>query len=187
MSLKNRSRKGFTLVELLIVIAVIGLLAAAVIAVIKPAKQLARARDTIRKQRLQEIRDALERYYSAFGKYPAAGACALGSDCWVLSTAGDNWIPALVDNDELKQVPKDPKNAGVGPWVPNSYTFAYGDVSADAQEFDLVAQLEDTSDPDRCELKNYLRSKTVNRLPWCWAFGGNYNNQIYTRSPANGN
>jgi len=179
---------GFTLVELLVVIAILGIVSAAVLAAINPAEHLRRARDARRKQDIAQIRGALMNYsISHGGMYPPAGACALGTNCYVGSPSGANWLPALTASGELPSVPIDPKNSGGAPWNAGGYTYYYGNVSSNAQEFDLVAQLESTSDADRCGLKNYRFSIAVGGGPWCTAFGGAYSNQLYERSPRNGN
>ena len=54
-----RTAKGFTLVELLIVIAILAILAAAVVVVINPGQLLAQARDAQRMNDLPAVRDAL--------------------------------------------------------------------------------------------------------------------------------
>src|SRR3989344_4668231 len=107
---KTKQVPGFTLIELLVVIAIVGFLAIGLITVINPAKQISKARDSTRKASLKQIADALERYKIINGQYPPAGSCALGTNCYVYSTQGPNWIPELVTSGELKTVPIDPIN-----------------------------------------------------------------------------
>jgi len=57
--MKNTFSKGFTLVELLIVIAILAALAAAVVVVLNPAELLAQARDSQRLNDMGVVRDAL--------------------------------------------------------------------------------------------------------------------------------
>ncbi|HEX9679565.1 MAG TPA: type II secretion system protein [Candidatus Saccharimonadales bacterium] len=68
--LKQFSKKqaGFTIVELLIVIVVIGILAALVLNTFQGVQ--ARARDTERRTDLNSIATQLEAYYADFGHYP---------------------------------------------------------------------------------------------------------------------
>jgi len=73
----------------------------------------------------------------------------------------------------------DPRNNASGPWHTGNYSYSYGNVTADGQAYDLTAQLENTSDSDRCQLKCY-RWYFDNRL---WCCGGGYSNQIYEDSP----
>jgi prepilin-type N-terminal cleavage/methylation domain-containing protein len=61
-------KKGFTLIELMIVIAVIGILAA--IALVGLGQAQKAARDVQRKDYLNGIRTALECYYGVMGGYP---------------------------------------------------------------------------------------------------------------------
>ena len=61
---------GFTLLELLIVIALIGVLASALVLAINPNTQLERARDSQRKSDLRNIQTALELYYEDNKSYP---------------------------------------------------------------------------------------------------------------------
>lgn len=63
---------GFTLVELLIVIGVMGALASAVLVIINPLGQLQKARDAKRKSDLVQIQRSLEQYYQDNGEYPAS-------------------------------------------------------------------------------------------------------------------
>lgn len=66
-SQKNKS-KGFTIVELLIVIIVIGILATLVIALFTSAKK--KARDSQRQTDIVALQGYIEGYYAETGKYP---------------------------------------------------------------------------------------------------------------------
>lgn len=67
---KLMQTRGFTLVELLIVIAVIGILAIAVLAALDPIEQLKKSRDTGRLSDAREFYNAMTRYYASFNCYP---------------------------------------------------------------------------------------------------------------------
>ena len=66
----NRPNKGFTLMELLIVIGVLGILAAGLLAAIDPFEQLKKARDTNNRSATIEMLSALTRYYANHGAFP---------------------------------------------------------------------------------------------------------------------
>jgi len=66
----KRLNKGFTLVELLIVIALIAILSVAVLATINPIEQTNKARDAKFKNDAGEVLGAYERYYAAKTTYP---------------------------------------------------------------------------------------------------------------------
>lgn len=61
---------GFTMIELLIVIAVLGILAVAVLAAINPIEQINRGRDTGSRSDAEQLLSAIDRYYAAQGNYP---------------------------------------------------------------------------------------------------------------------
>lgn len=64
-SLERENGKGFTLVELLIVIAILGLLAAILVVVLNPAEMLRRTRDTQRISDLGAVNNALATYVAS--------------------------------------------------------------------------------------------------------------------------
>ncbi len=69
--------KGFTLIELIIVIAVIALLAAATFVAVDPAKRIGMARDTQRWADVTAIADAITQYVADnAGTYPTSTAVA---------------------------------------------------------------------------------------------------------------
>jgi general secretion pathway protein G len=83
--------RGFTLLEILVVIAILGLLAAAVGVAIVPTFNRAKV-DTARNNDIPNIMNALKTYYLQKGKYPDTGT----------------GLRALVDAQILDKLPKDP-------------------------------------------------------------------------------
>ena len=101
-----KNNRGFTLVEMLIVIAVIGVLAVAVLSAINPVEQMRKSRDTRRRSNGAELMNALERYYATHEDYPedysnAAGTGTTCSDA-VAARITSTDIATLVTESELK-------------------------------------------------------------------------------------
>lgn len=65
-----KSFLGFTMIELLIVIAVLGILAVAVLSAINPIEQINRSRDTGNRSDSEQLISAIDRYYANNGYYP---------------------------------------------------------------------------------------------------------------------
>lgn len=68
--MKKFRERGFTLVELLIVIALIAILSVAVLATINPIEQANKANDSTTQNDAAEVMNAYERYYANSQKYP---------------------------------------------------------------------------------------------------------------------
>lgn len=179
--IKIGKNSGFTLIELLVVISIIGFLATASIVVLNSAR--IKARDSRRKADLAQIRKALDLYFDKYDYYPPS-PCGYDCNNYYNSTSGGDWIPGL--QEFLPKIPVDPINNAAAPWGAGNYSYAYGNVGRNTYpaQYDLTAQLENTSDPDRCEVKNY--KFYFNDQPWCVAFGGGYSNQIFEVSQLKG-
>ncbi|HUV72107.1 MAG TPA: type II secretion system protein [Clostridia bacterium] len=65
-----KRKAGFTMIELLIVIAVLGILAVAVLSAINPIEQINRGRDTGGRSDAEQLLSAIERFYTMRGFYP---------------------------------------------------------------------------------------------------------------------
>jgi len=111
-----KRNSGFTLVELLIVVSIIGILTGVVIGVINPNKVRGRARDGVRKNDIAVIKGALENYYSENNIYP--------DDV----PFGGTW------SQYLKIVPQDPL-------VAKGFSYCYE--TPDSNNFVLCTQVED--------------------------------------------
>lgn len=61
---------GFTMIELLIVIAILGILAVAVLSAINPIEQINRGRDTGSRSDAEQLLSAIDRYNAFAGYYP---------------------------------------------------------------------------------------------------------------------
>lgn len=118
---KAEKRKGFTLIEVLIVIAIIGILSSVVLVGLGQFR--GRGRDARRISDLRQVQNALELYFSKFGAYPSASDWAqLSSD---LSGAAIG----------VTRVPNDP-SAGK--------TYHY---CATGSSYVVAAELEDPNNP----------------------------------------
>lgn len=95
MYMKRYLSRGFTLVELLIVIALLGIIATIVIAAINPIEQANRASDAGMKADASQLISAVQRYYATHNQYPwQAASCSTngGSFCNPL-TGADAALP----------------------------------------------------------------------------------------------
>ncbi len=112
-------RLGFTMVELLVVISIIGILATAVLAALNPIEQLRKGRDTSRKADAASVLSALDRYQATFGCYPwerVANVCNTsrtpasvtgGTNGFAITSGaftGTGILAELVTREELKSV-----------------------------------------------------------------------------------
>ena len=88
----SRTRDGFTLVELLVVISIIGLLSSIVLTSVNSAR--ARARDARRLADTRQIQNALALYYDDHGSYPPVTYGPSGSLAgWEVSYKDtSNWL-----------------------------------------------------------------------------------------------
>jgi prepilin-type N-terminal cleavage/methylation domain-containing protein len=127
---------GFTLVELLVVVSIIGLLSGMVVISIKNVK--AKARDSQRLSDMSTIVTALNMYHNDNNAYPIFDGYITNAD--VLSTA-------LKNAKALTSVPKDPLDSG---------TYRYYYQSSDGRDFYLEYYLETNSIKERNQGKNYI-------------------------------
>ena len=122
-----KKQEGFTLLELLIVIVIIGILAVLIVPNLASGPQ--RARDSQRKSDLRNIKTALETYYNDKNGYPAAAT--VGADL----TNGGTYLKAL---------PADPKTKAAYTYTPAPTSCASGACTS----YVLQATLENTKDGD---------------------------------------
>jgi prepilin-type N-terminal cleavage/methylation domain-containing protein len=128
----QKKSKGFTLLEILLVVGIISILAGIVIVAINPSKQLAAARNTERRSDLRQISNAIQQFYIDHGYYPASStdyATTLVDICDTGSTSSPSGIDCtdLVDLSELvptyiTAIPTDPQvsnidTGGTGYWL----------------------------------------------------------------------
>jgi general secretion pathway protein G len=88
--------RGFTVIELLVVLAAIGLLLS--IAAPRYVAHLDNARETVLRQNLHGIRDAIDKFYGDQGRYPAN-------------------LQELVAKRYLRAMPEDPITQRIDSWV----------------------------------------------------------------------
>jgi type IV pilus assembly protein PilE len=132
-----KSMQGFTLVELLVVISIIGILTT--VTMVNYASSQQRARDTQRKNDFKIIRDALEAYKldTAGQNYPIATAGS-GTSTANFTTMG----AAMATYNHLKSpYPKDPKDTGSG-----IFQYRY---RSDGLTYTLDTCFENRNDPSK--------------------------------------
>ena len=102
-----KKQGGFTLLELLIVIVIIGILALIIVPGLASGPK--RARDAQRKSDMRAVKNALETYYTDNNGYPYVAGTA---------QAAYTGLSPFLTPDPLKTMPVDPKNSG-------SYVYQY--------------------------------------------------------------
>jgi prepilin-type N-terminal cleavage/methylation domain-containing protein len=129
MTNRTDLRKGFTLIEMLIVVAIIGILASLVLVGLGPVQR--QGRDARRISDLRQVQTGLELYFIKEGHYP--------------SPAPSDWagLVELLKGDGIgvSNVPQDPSASSAG--SAGGRTYRYG--SDDGTSYVLAATLEDTS------------------------------------------
>jgi len=88
-------QRGFTLVELLVVISMISLLAA--MAIVQYRNSVQSGKEAVLKTNLFRMRDAIDQYYADKGKYPSS-------------------IDSLVSDGYLRSIPEDPISRSRDSW-----------------------------------------------------------------------
>ncbi len=86
-SLFMKRNSGFTLMELLIVIGVLGILAAGLLAAIDPFEQLKKARDSNYRSGAIELLSSVQRYYANHGYFPWRNTAVTGAGTCTTDTA----------------------------------------------------------------------------------------------------
>ncbi len=97
---------GFTLMELLIVIGVLGILAAGLLAAIDPFEQLKKARDSNYRSGAIELLQSLQRYYANHGYFPwrnTGSACATAATTALAPTGTPTSLSAQMVKVGLNQ------------------------------------------------------------------------------------
>ncbi|PSO43981.1 MAG: hypothetical protein BRC23_02450, partial [Parcubacteria group bacterium SW_4_49_11] len=111
---------GFTLLEILLVVAAVGILAAIVIVAINPNEQLAKVRDTERQSEVDTLHDAIRQYnIDNDGEWPSEVASMSANSAEEICADGVSDSSCINLTDDLSPeyvaaIPEDPQADGTG-------------------------------------------------------------------------
>lgn len=134
-----KRQKGFTLMELLVVIVILGILVTLGGASFKGSQ--IKGRDGRRKADLRNINVALEQYYTDKGTYPADNGSGRITACGAQGTTVCEWGSSFIDQNSevyMLRLPDDPIVA---------FQYYY-DAGSQNKSYQLYAHLENTEDPE---------------------------------------
>lgn len=124
ITMKSKRVRGFTLIEILVVIGIIAILAAIVIIAINPARQFAQARDTQRMSDISAISNAIGQYTADNKGIIPSGI--ISADLEIRKTEGIDLCDILVPT-YMAALPVDPRqpNAAMVTDCSSSYATNY--------------------------------------------------------------
>lgn len=132
---------GFTLIEIVLVIALIGVSATAIITLVDPVTQFKKSNDARRKADLKQLQAAFEIYRADQGQYPVS-----------LPSCGSELI--ATGTTYMRKVPCDPRNTG-------QFTYTY---VGNGTSYTLYTCLENVNDKQKDSSNNatYCSGGTTN-------------------------
>ncbi|MEK7617293.1 MAG: type II secretion system protein [Patescibacteria group bacterium] len=148
-ALSERSEsKGFTLVELLVVISIIAILTTIGLVLFSSAQKS--ARDAKRIADLNAVRNALELFYNQTGKYPMSAGHATWSGHWAnfsqcLETGTGCGFTISNYSPVIAKVPQDPLRKASDPFADDKTYYPGYPTGCDGQSYRLAAYLETNS------------------------------------------
>lgn len=156
---KLKGKKGFTLIEILVVIGIIAVLAAIVIIAINPARQFAQSRDTQRVSNLDTILNSVgQRMADNKGLFRLTtdAVCTSAMDLPIpmatatISSTGINLRPCLVPT-YIPELPVDP-TVGTA-WNGTTYDTGYSIMRDNNGRIHLIATTTEPSIPRTAQLE----------------------------------
>ncbi|OGH17033.1 MAG: hypothetical protein A3C30_02160 [Candidatus Levybacteria bacterium RIFCSPHIGHO2_02_FULL_40_18] len=124
--------KGFTLMELLTAMGILGILASGLIIAINPVEQFKKNRDAQRKNDFAQLQRALETYYNDYGRYPPSS----GSPNYRINASDCGGSPCQWGGSfgpYMNKLPKDPVS---------TQTYRYVVSDSNGQSYRVYASLE---------------------------------------------
>lgn len=129
---------GFTLLEMIVVVALIGILAAIAMPSLKPVPQ--KTKESVLKTNLRTIRDALDQHYADKGHYPAT-------------------LEALEEEGYVREVPRDPFTKSSDTWV-----LEYEERSFD--DFPAETDLPEDGEPGIFDVHSGFEGESLDGTPY---------------------
>ena len=134
-----KNQKGFTLVELMVVMVILGILAALGLGSFRSSQM--KGRDNQRKGELRSVAAAFELYYNDYGTYPNDNGSGKITACGSGGTTVCDWGNEFKDKNDTLYMVELPIDPLVG------YTYYYDVLGTNNTSFQLYARLENTEDP----------------------------------------
>jgi general secretion pathway protein G len=131
---------GFTLIELMVVIAIIGILAGIIMVSLSAAK--GRANDAKRKSDLKNLSLALSQYYNDNGAYPSTG----GGGIWLSGTPYINGLAPTYTNTAT--LPQDP-SGGTYEYASDGQSYKLIDLNPSNSQVASTPSTDEFYDPQR--------------------------------------